>query len=115
MKVRKRKVLSFSLSKPLAPAWNPFHLLSLSVHDMGWAERARLRDEALGYYYGGRSRCSHFPDLVGNTNREKSVKRIVETAVQARAGFLDRPVLVVLGVSTILAVGLLFLTGVITL
>lgn len=42
------------------------------------------------------------------------MKRIVETAVQARAGFLDRPVLVVLGVSTFLAIGVLFVTGVIT-
>ena len=33
--------------------------------------------------------------------------QIVETAVEARAGFLDRPILVVLMVSTILAVGLL--------
>ena len=43
------------------------------------------------------------------------MKQIVETPVQARAGFLDRPVLVVLMVSTLLAIGLLFLTGVITL
>ncbi len=42
-------------------------------------------------------------------------KQIVETPVQARAGFLDRPVLVVLIASTVLAIGLLFVTGIITL
>ena len=36
--------------------------------------------------------------------------RIVETPVEARAGFLDRPVLVVLVVSTVLVVGALALT-----
>jgi hypothetical protein len=35
--------------------------------------------------------------------------RIVETPVEARAGFLDRPVLVVLSVSCALAVGAMFL------
>ncbi len=34
----------------------------------------------------------------------KEAGRQVETAVEARAGFLDRPVLVVLCVSTVLAV-----------
>jgi hypothetical protein len=37
-------------------------------------------------------------------HREKG--QIVETPVEARAGFLDRPVLVVLGVSLVLVVGL---------
>jgi hypothetical protein len=39
--------------------------------------------------------------------------RVVETAVEARAGFLDRPVLVVLIVSTCLIIGLfaLIFTG----
>ena len=35
---------------------------------------------------------------------------IVETPVEARAGFLDRPVLVVLIISCVLAVGALALT-----
>ena len=35
--------------------------------------------------------------------------RIVETAVEARAGFLDRPVLLVLVMSCTLAVGAMFL------
>jgi hypothetical protein len=37
-------------------------------------------------------------------------KRVVETPVQARAGFLDKPVLVVLVVSIILAVVFLTVT-----
>jgi hypothetical protein len=41
-------------------------------------------------------------------------KQTVETPVQARAGFLDRPVLVVLIASIILAIGFLALTGVIS-
>ena len=36
--------------------------------------------------------------------------RIVETAVEARAGFLDRPTLVVLSISTVLIIA--FLVGV---
>jgi hypothetical protein len=48
------------------------------------------------------------------SQKGKHMKQIVETPVQTRAGFLDRPVLVVLMVSTSLAIGLLFLTGVIT-
>lgn len=36
----------------------------------------------------------------------KEGNRIVETPVEARAGFLDRPVLVVLVVSTCLVVGI---------
>jgi hypothetical protein len=43
----------------------------------------------------------------------KEGNRIVETPVEARAGFLDRPVAVVLVVSTILVValfGLVYLT-----
>jgi hypothetical protein len=43
-------------------------------------------------------------------------RQVVETPVQARAGFLDRPVLVVLAVSCILAAGALLLSfiGVLT-
>ncbi len=41
---------------------------------------------------------------------EKQGERIVETAVEARAGFLDRPVAVVLTVSCLLAIGVLGLT-----
>lgn len=40
----------------------------------------------------------------------KDGSQIVETPVEARAGFLDRPVLVVLVVSVVLAVGALALT-----
>jgi len=43
----------------------------------------------------------------------KEGNQIVETPVEARAGFLDRPVLVVLGASTALVVvifGLVYLT-----
>ena len=40
----------------------------------------------------------------------KEGSHIVETPVEARAGFLDRPVLVVLVVSVALAVGALALT-----
>jgi hypothetical protein len=40
----------------------------------------------------------------------KDGKQIVETAVEARAGFLGRPVLLVLVVSCILAVAALVLT-----
>jgi hypothetical protein len=36
-------------------------------------------------------------------------RQVVETPVQARAGFLDRPVLVVLAVSCILAAGAMLL------
>jgi hypothetical protein len=36
----------------------------------------------------------------------KEQGHIVETSVEARAGFLDRPVLVVLIVSTVLVVGI---------
>jgi hypothetical protein len=36
----------------------------------------------------------------------KEVGHIVETAVEARAGFLDRPTMAVLIVSTVLVVGL---------
>ena len=42
-------------------------------------------------------------------------KRIVETPVQARQGYLDRPVLWVLVISIILAAGFLFFTGMVTL
>ncbi len=45
----------------------------------------------------------------------KEGEQIVESPVEARAGFLDRPVLLVLAVSTILAIGALFATGVISL
>lgn len=41
---------------------------------------------------------------------EKQGERIVETPVEARAGFLDRPVALVLTVSSLLAVGVLGLT-----
>jgi hypothetical protein len=40
----------------------------------------------------------------------KDGKQTVETAVEARAGFLDRPVLVVLVVSCALAIAFLALT-----
>ena len=40
----------------------------------------------------------------------KEGERIVESAVEARGGFLGRPVLVVLVVSCVLAVGVLGLT-----
>jgi hypothetical protein len=40
----------------------------------------------------------------------KDDKPTVETAVEARAGFLDRPVLIVLVVSCVLAVGFLLFT-----
>jgi H+/Cl- antiporter ClcA len=42
-------------------------------------------------------------------------EQIVETAVKARQGFLDRPVLVVLCVSLVLAVGAGLLLGMIRL
>ena len=35
----------------------------------------------------------------------KEAGHIVETPVEARAGFLDRPVLIVLAVSTLLVIG----------
>jgi hypothetical protein len=38
-------------------------------------------------------------------------KRIVETPVQSRQGYLDRPVLWVLVIGVILAAGFLFFTG----
>jgi hypothetical protein len=44
----------------------------------------------------------------------KEGRKIVETSVEARAGFLDRPVLTILGVSTalvILAFALIYLLG----
>ena len=41
---------------------------------------------------------------------EKQGDRVVETAVEARAGFLDRPVVLVLAVSCILAIVVLGLT-----
>lgn len=44
----------------------------------------------------------------------KEGERIVESAVEARAGFLDRPVLVVLTAGTLLAIGILFVTGVVS-
>jgi hypothetical protein len=40
----------------------------------------------------------------------KEGERIVETPVEARAGFLDRPVFVVLGASVALAVAAMALT-----
>jgi len=40
----------------------------------------------------------------------KDGKQTVETAVEARAGFLDRPVLVVLVVSCVLAIAFLAFT-----
>lgn len=40
----------------------------------------------------------------------KEGEKIVESPVEARAGFLDRPVLVVLVVSIALAIGFLVLT-----
>ena len=40
--------------------------------------------------------------------------RTVETPVEARAGFLDRPVLMILAVSLILAVVALFATGILS-
>ena len=40
---------------------------------------------------------------------QKEGDHVVETAVEARAGFLDRPVLVVLAVGCVLAVGVLSL------
>ncbi len=40
----------------------------------------------------------------------KSGEQVVETPVEARAGFLDRPVLLVLVVSVVLALGALLLT-----
>jgi hypothetical protein len=36
----------------------------------------------------------------------KENEQVIETAVEARAGFLDRPTLVVLIVSTVLVIGL---------
>lgn len=45
----------------------------------------------------------------------KDGEQIVESPVEARAGFLDRPVLVVLAVSLFLAIAVLFVTGVISL
>ena len=41
---------------------------------------------------------------------QREGNHVVETAVEARAGFLDRPVLVVLVVSCVLAAGFLALT-----
>jgi hypothetical protein len=40
----------------------------------------------------------------------KDGKQVVETAVEARGGFLDQPVLVVLAVSCVLAVAALIVT-----
>jgi len=40
---------------------------------------------------------------------ENSDKPVVKTAIKARQGFLDRPILAVLAVSTVLAAGVLFL------
>ena len=45
---------------------------------------------------------------------DKDGEQVVETAVEARAGFLDRPVLLVLIVSFVLAVIALLATGVIS-
>jgi hypothetical protein len=45
----------------------------------------------------------------------KEGKQIVESPVEARAGFLDRPVLYVLLVSAVLAAVALWATGVVTL
>ena len=39
---------------------------------------------------------------------QKEAGRTVETPVEARAGFLDRPVLVVLAISTLLLIVLFF-------
>ena len=41
----------------------------------------------------------------------KEGSRVVESPVEARAGFRDRPVLVVLVISSVLAVGFLALTA----
>jgi hypothetical protein len=46
------------------------------------------------------------PDNLKSYRQHKEAGHIVETPVEARAGFLDRPVLVVLAVSTLLAIGL---------
>jgi hypothetical protein len=44
--------------------------------------------------------------LTGNSLVRKEDGHIVETPTEARAGFLDRPILVVLVVSTILTIAL---------
>jgi hypothetical protein len=41
---------------------------------------------------------------------ERHGNKVVESAIEARAGFLDRPVLAVLALGTLLAVGALALT-----
>jgi hypothetical protein len=46
---------------------------------------------------------------ITETVMHKEGNRIVETAVEARAGFLDRPVLVVLVVSTCLVAAIFYL------
>jgi hypothetical protein len=52
-----------------------------------------------------------FRNLVGGSNQIRKVgEQVVETPVEARAGFLDRPVLVVLVVSIALALGALALS-----
>jgi hypothetical protein len=48
-------------------------------------------------------------DSIWEQAMHKESGRIVETPVEARAGFLDRPILVVLIVSTSLTIGLLAL------
>ena len=45
-------------------------------------------------------------DLAGRLSCTKKMGRVVETPVEARAGFLDRPVLVLLTVSTIAVIAL---------
>jgi hypothetical protein len=46
---------------------------------------------------------------IAETIMHREGNRIVETAVEARAGFLDRPVLVVLVVSTCLVAAIFYL------
>jgi hypothetical protein len=51
-------------------------------------------------------RAGTYLPLIGYGPMHKESGHIVETAVEARAGFLDRPILVVLIVSTSLIIGL---------
>ena len=63
-----------------------------------------------------RCRSRNLASAVSLTRQENTMRKVdgqvVETPVEARAGFLDRPVLVVLVVSVLLAVGAFLLVSV---
>jgi hypothetical protein len=87
----------------------------LSIDEMAW--RANLQDQARCLPAFRRVRgTGHAAIALSSVAKEQSMRdstgRKVETAVEARAGFLDRPVLVVLCASLalgILALGALWL------